>query len=590
MASILDEFLILFRPTVKGNGLTRLNKGLQQTRNNLFSMKNLFSAFIGYDVYSGIKALGGSMIDASREMGAMRSRFFAITKDEEKANQQLQWAFNLAERTAMPMKSLADSYSIFYAAVQKGLGDTGAQQVFQEWTEVSRVLHMSEYQFERVTYALREMASKGVVYSQDLRMQIGTHVPNAIGLAEKAVNDLGITGTDWFEKFQEQSKGNQKMINQFLLLFSKHAKEMYADPEALKKAMQQPDAQLLRLRNQWDKIRYAMVESGFQDDLLNALLQINNLLDKITGHAKQLYEIIKDIIKIAGVILGVKFATQIIGMLSKVGMFFGRFGKLFAKRGMAKGFSVIMRFLGRKAIGMGLKGLLFALPTGITQVIGALWLVWDVLSLIWDLLKLKFPNQMTALKFNILAFLNNLVAENKQFFDDIKTILKALGVIIKYVIIWPLKLIARLIVTIAPMVGGLLVGAFKILGTVIDWVVVKPLKLVVHLIALSIRGIGKIKQLWDNRKIKGNVFPEVTPDTNSWDYVYQQSLVTPMANRLSSNQMGGGNTIAVNNQINIDASGLTEEQAANMIADAQEQNNQNIFRQFGNDIRNSKLG
>ena len=162
-----------------------------------------------------------SLVEATREMGAMKSRFYAITASQEKANEQLQWAFKLAERTAMPMKSIADSYSIFYAATAKGLGDSGAQQVFQDWTEVSRVLHMSEYQFERVTYALREMASKGVVYSQDLRMQIGTHVPNAIGLAQKAVNDLGITGTDWFEKLQKESKGNQKMINQFLLLFSK---------------------------------------------------------------------------------------------------------------------------------------------------------------------------------------------------------------------------------------------------------------------------------------------------------------------------------------------------------------------------------
>ena len=52
MASILDEFLILFKPTVKGNGLTKLNRDLKQTHSNLFSMKNLFSAFIGYDIYS----------------------------------------------------------------------------------------------------------------------------------------------------------------------------------------------------------------------------------------------------------------------------------------------------------------------------------------------------------------------------------------------------------------------------------------------------------------------------------------------------------------------------------------------------------
>ena len=287
MASILDEFLILFKPTVKGNGLTKLNRDLKQTHSNLFSMKNLFSAFIGYDIYSGLKAIGGSLIDASREMGAMRSRFFAITQDEKKANEELEWAFNLAQKTAMPMKALADSYSIFFAATQKGLGTSGAREVFQDWTEVSRVLHLSEYQFERVTYALREMASKGAIYSQDLRMQIGTHVPNAIGLAQKAAEDLGITGSNWFETLQEKAKGNQKLINQFITLFSKHAKDMYADPVAMEKALKQPDAQIIRLQQQWDKLRYAMVESGFQDDLLKVLGKLNDTLDKITAQSAE---------------------------------------------------------------------------------------------------------------------------------------------------------------------------------------------------------------------------------------------------------------------------------------------------------------
>lgn len=93
------------------------------------------------------------------------------------------------------------------------------------------------------------MASKGAIYSQDLRMQIGTHVPNAMGLAEKAVNELGITGTNWFDDFRKKAKGNQKLINQFIVLFSKYAKEMYASPEALANA----------LKNQMLKFRYYLI-------------------------------------------------------------------------------------------------------------------------------------------------------------------------------------------------------------------------------------------------------------------------------------------------------------------------------------------
>lgn len=553
MASILDEFLILFKPTVQGNGFQQLNKQMKSTYNNLFSMKNLLGAFVGYDIYSGIKAIGGGLINATREMGAMRSRFYAITGDMDKANEQLEWAFDLAKKTAMPMKQLADSYSIFYAATAKGLGDTGAQQVFQDWTEVSRVLHMSTYQFERVTYALREMASKGVVYSQDLRMQIGTHVPNAVGLAEKAVNDLGITGTDWFEKFQKQSKGNQKMINQFLLLFSKYAKEMFANPEALAKAMQQPDSQIVSLQQQWDKLRYAMVDSGFIDDLLNVLLHVNNVLDKITNNAKGLYEIVKDIIKILLPILALTgfrrlfktlYRGYVIFKALKAGKLFKEvfgFSKKFApvasKMFKGKGFTTLLKFLGGQAVkkffSLGTKGLISLIPV-IGQVVAAIWLAWDAVSFGWDLLKTFFPSierYMTMLKLYIYGFADWL----KGMFINVFTF------ILDYV--------------------------SKIWGDL-------------------------FKKNKNIPKTTPNVssLPKMTPDTNNWQNTYQQASKQSYWDTAKSIfKQPANNNIAVNNQITIDATGLTPEQAANMIADAQAQNNQNVQRQIAMELGMSKI-
>lgn len=442
MAGLLDEFLILFKPTVQGTGFQVLNKQIKHTYDNLFSVKGLLRTFVGYDLYSGLKQFIGGMVDATREMGAMRSRFFAITGDEAKSNQQLQWAFDLAKRTAMPMKSLADSYSIFYGATQKGLGDAGAQQVFQDWTEVSRVLHMSEYQFERVTYALREMASKGVVYSQDLRMQIGTHVPNAIGIAQKAVNELGITGTDWFDKFQKQSKGNQKMINQFLLLFSKFAKEQFADPKALEKSLLQPDAQMVMLKNHWDELRYAIADAGFSEDLAKALMKINDFLDKIIKKSDKFYKLLKDIAQILLLITGMK-------ILGRLGIFAKNFVKVFKNFGriksgtkiaslifgrglgarfiwLSKTFRIASKniaWLGKKFVSgkakllvfkllvsqigkLGLKSVIAFIPY-IGQIIFALWTVYDVCKLVFDLIDVAFPN--------ISMWIKELGSEIKDF-------------------------------------------------------------------------------------------------------------------------------------------------------------------------------
>ena len=558
MASILDEFLILFKPTVKGNGLTKLNRDLKQTHSNLFSMKNLFSAFIGYDIYSGLKAIGGSLIDASREMGAMRSRFFAITQDEKKANEELEWAFNLAQKTAMPMKALADSYSIFFAATQKGLGTSGAREVFQDWTEVSRVLHLSEYQFERVTYALREMASKGAIYSQDLRMQIGTHVPNAIGLAQKAAEDLGITGSNWFETLQEKAKGNQKLINQFITLFSKHAKDMYADPVAMEKALKQPDAQIIRLQQQWDKLRYAMVESGFQDDLLKVLGKLNDTLDKITAQSAEFYKMLKMIGKVIAIVFAWKYFRVAITAFRRMSVMLKALtkGKFLPKglsnfvkgKGLKALFKLLQGQLLRRFLSLGIRGVLAFVPV-VGQIIFLLWTAWDIIQLIWSGLKIFFPEQTRAVKFWILTTWNNIQALGK----------KILNWLIMFITL-PYRLGAKL-------------------G---QW------------LAEQLINVGKkISNWWSNlpfNRGKNKVeFPGVTPNKDSWDYIYNQSQITPLTTQLSNRQTPVGNNITINSPISIDASGLTPEEAAEMIAMAQAENNDHIINTLNKNVANSKF-
>ena len=558
MASILDEFLILFKPTVKGNGLTKLNRDLKQTHSNLFSMKNLFSAFIGYDIYSGLKAIGGSLIDASREMGAMRSRFFAITQDEKKANEELEWAFNLAQKTAMPMKALADSYSIFFAATQKGLGTSGAREVFQDWTEVSRVLHLSEYQFERVTYALREMASKGAIYSQDLRMQIGTHVPNAIGLAQKAAEDLGITGSNWFETLQEKAKGNQQLINQFITLFSKHAKDMYADPVAMEKALKQPDAQIIRLQQQWDKLRYAMVESGFQDDLLKVLGKLNDTLDKITEQSAEFYKMLKMIGKVIAIVFAWKYFRVAITAFRRMSVMLKALtkGKFLPKglsnfvkgKGLKALFKLLQGQLLRRFLSLGIRGVLAFVPV-VGQIIFLLWTAWDIIQLIWSGLKIFFPEQTRAVKFWILTTWNNIQALGK----------KILNWLVMFITL-PYRLVAKL-------------------G---QW------------LAEQLINVGKkISNWWSNlpfNRGKNKVeFPGVTPNKDSWDYIYNQSQVTPLTTQLSNRQTPVGNNITINSPISIDASGLTPEEAAEMIAMAQAENNDHIINTLNKNVANSKF-
>lgn len=318
--SILASLLINVMAKSDVSGLNKTTKSLKNMGQQASKTGGLLKAmstklFGGFNIDSAIN-MGMKYLQFEKDLGAMQSRFFAITGDQRKAREEFDYIRKVATDTAQDIKSTADSYSIFYAAAAKSMGGGVARQIFKDWTDVSRVLHLTPYQFERVTYALREMASKGAIYSQDLRMQIGTHVPNAMGLAQKAVEDLGITGTDWFEKFQKQAKGNQPLINEFIKNFSKYAKMQFATPEALKNALRQPDALAKMIPNIGYNFMVEFSRRGGNEAVIKVLEGIKDALLKIdyVKLANSLGRIAKGVGKIF------EYLPQILSVLKDIAM------------------------------------------------------------------------------------------------------------------------------------------------------------------------------------------------------------------------------------------------------------------------------
>ena len=287
-SNILGSLLLLIKTKGDTSGLDKTDKAIKKTTTSLRKMSKstgmlgslsnkLFRGFNLSNLWNG--AMG--YVQFEKDLGAIHSRFYALTKDHKQASEEFDYIRNVAKDTAMDIKKTADSYSIFYSATRKTLGKEGARGVFEDWTRVGRVLHLSEYQFERVTYALREMASKGAIYSQDLRMQIGTHVPNAMGLAQKATEQMGITGTDWFEKLQKMAKGNTKVTTEFVKLFSKEARKAYGGEEAFREAMKQPDALVQTIKNAAFEVGYSFSKAGGGYMVVKILEGIRDTIAKI---------------------------------------------------------------------------------------------------------------------------------------------------------------------------------------------------------------------------------------------------------------------------------------------------------------------
>lgn len=416
--NILGALLLEIVTKANTSGLDKTDRSLKRTGKTLRNihkeagfLSKMTNKLMGGLSLAGIAYGFNKYAQFEKDLGAIHSRFFAITKDEQKAKEEFGFIRGIAKDTANDIKSMADSYSIFYSATSKSLGQEGARSVFQNWSRVGRVLHLTDYQMERVTYALREMASKGAIYSQDLRMQIGTHVPNAMGLAQKAAEEMGITGTDWFDKLQKSAKGNAKVTSEFIKLFSKYAEMELASPEALKKAMQQPDALAQMIKNLRTEFGIKVSEAGGKDMVVGVLQGIYNILERIPADK------IANVIGKLGSGIGYLFkqTQEIINILRDIAIYlfartlFKGIGSLFNKiaksaffinlkyifrNGFKEGFKNVFagakHFFKYMLLKHGAKAILVKAVARFIPFLGQAILFFDIIKNIWNMIKDKF--------------------------------------------------------------------------------------------------------------------------------------------------------------------------------------------------------
>ena len=312
---IIGSLLILLKAKSDVQGLVKTDRAMKKTTKTARLLRNVLRGFSLGAIFSGKSTLH-DYLEFEKTLGAIHSRFYAITGDSVKANTEFEKVRELSKALGMDMFSLAESYSIFFAGTAKSLGEEGAKSVFESWTKVGRVLHMTPYQMERVTYALREMASKGAIYSQDLRMQIGTHVPNAMGLATQAIKNLNIEGAKTFDDFQKKAKGNQPLINRFIKEFTRLAELQFASPEAMREALKQPDALAGLIKAYRQDFMIEFSRRGGNEvvlTLLNATLDMMRSID-FSSIANMLGVLVKILGNLTSVLI--KYLPQLISLLT----------------------------------------------------------------------------------------------------------------------------------------------------------------------------------------------------------------------------------------------------------------------------------
>jgi len=263
----------------------------QRMRGELLSLVN---SYLG--LYAAIESVN-RIIQASTQLQGTESRLNVVTGgDPAKTAQEMQWVVQQADRLGISLQGLGEEWSKFAIAAQNSNFTIGeARKIFLSVAEAGRVLHLSSDNINLTFLALTQMMSKGTIQMEELRRQLGEHIPGAFSLMAKAV---GVTGAELTKMMQ-----NGQITSEFLLKFADQLNGVYG--AQLPNSLKLTQAEIGRFQARLTLALNAIGESGVIDTFTESLRHLSDMLksDDAQVWFQRLGSVIGGVIKLLMVIL-----------------------------------------------------------------------------------------------------------------------------------------------------------------------------------------------------------------------------------------------------------------------------------------------
>jgi tape measure domain-containing protein len=163
------------------------------------------TATLGSMLYSVVNLAKTSPSLASDMLG-YRNALALASGSQEEATKLLNTAIGIADSLKISIISVTKEYSKFTnAATIAGLSVQQATDTFEDFAVAARVLNLDPQRTSGMFLALEQMVSKGTVSLEELRRQLGEHIPGAVPLAAQAMDYAADEVKDFIK---EVTKGN----------------------------------------------------------------------------------------------------------------------------------------------------------------------------------------------------------------------------------------------------------------------------------------------------------------------------------------------------------------------------------------------
>ncbi|MEG1232209.1 MAG: tape measure protein [Acinetobacter sp.] len=127
------------------------------------------------------------MISVDRSYQQFMASMYVSTSSIAKSKEAFDFVTRAARAYGVELETLSKSYAKFRASASASLPTAAIDRLFLSVSAVASVLHMAPQSVDRMFTAFTQMASKGQIYSEELKQQLGEHLPGAVALAAQAM-------------------------------------------------------------------------------------------------------------------------------------------------------------------------------------------------------------------------------------------------------------------------------------------------------------------------------------------------------------------------------------------------------------------
>jgi len=179
-----------------------ISSAVSAVSKSLSGLNAIFSALFGT---TAIKQIG----NVTTAFIGLNNVMLTFSDSSEEAGDQMDYIINQAKRLGFNVTEVAEGYKKFYAAGRiAGFETEKLQEIFSSLSETAAVVGMDSHQLEGAMRALQQMMSKGKVQAEELRGQLGEHLPGAFEIAAQA---MGLT-TKQLDKMLSTGQITAKML------------------------------------------------------------------------------------------------------------------------------------------------------------------------------------------------------------------------------------------------------------------------------------------------------------------------------------------------------------------------------------------